>query len=731
MGASRYVGRVGGLAVALGVGAAVFTGSGVAWADDESDSQTTSSTGSENNGGSGSDNSPKAISKRIKDNIKSGLNDVSANVGKIGDGEALKTVQKTLAGIVNAGPASSAADQSDPQAGRTVSTSQPKKKRLSSKLTDTTPDLSASVADTGGGSGATDDDVVKLPSIIKSLPTAKDIAPQISSAISSLSTLSIPQRSVITPQAAVKTSTPGHEVSSLITTLASRLLSPFAGNSPSAPPVDSPAALLMLAATRREFSGAVANLAAPTGTTANPALAWGDYTIVSTSPERVISFYGLFNNPPGTPGVLQGTQDFKVVDADGNTVGTFTAMVSNTNDFILGGGTFQEFVVTQSSVVEGADASATPPVGTLISSVSTRRGGSGILYTSTPSGEPGVANVVEMKIRTPLGSFKVPMPYDGAGVLTAVNVPMEVGDGYYIAPAPGQEEGTTEPETITSITGIPPGFTAAQGEQVFAVYKKGENGEPDQVVGTFKGYVTNTSDALGATTQAILVTEVLSGEEGPGNGDVPPVGTVYNVIYRFGIFYRSVPNGDGTSEITCYLQTPIGNIPINTHLDASHEPQFDSFDVPGQYKFVPVDDMTPIGINGLPPREVQIQGYQQFDVYDEDGNYLGRVDADVTNQWGPFGAYTGAILVTNVSDVPEGIVNTPTVGSQYNFAYNEKRRFSAVYAATNTDPVGNDDDISFYITTPFGVVKLPAGYNAIKNLNGDVEYYVPPAPVQV
>ena len=33
MGASRFVGRVGGLAMALGVGAAVFTGYGVAWAD--------------------------------------------------------------------------------------------------------------------------------------------------------------------------------------------------------------------------------------------------------------------------------------------------------------------------------------------------------------------------------------------------------------------------------------------------------------------------------------------------------------------------------------------------------------------------------------------------------------------------------------------------------------------------------------------------------------------------
>ena len=44
MGASRFVGRVGGLAVALGVGAAAFSGAGVAWAD-------TSDPGSDSRGG--------------------------------------------------------------------------------------------------------------------------------------------------------------------------------------------------------------------------------------------------------------------------------------------------------------------------------------------------------------------------------------------------------------------------------------------------------------------------------------------------------------------------------------------------------------------------------------------------------------------------------------------------------------------------------------------------------
>ncbi|MGE2732594.1 DUF4185 domain-containing protein [Mycolicibacterium vaccae] len=46
MSAAAYVGRVGGLAVALGVGSAVFTGHGVAWADDSESGGSTSSSGS-------------------------------------------------------------------------------------------------------------------------------------------------------------------------------------------------------------------------------------------------------------------------------------------------------------------------------------------------------------------------------------------------------------------------------------------------------------------------------------------------------------------------------------------------------------------------------------------------------------------------------------------------------------------------------------------------------------
>src|SRR5262245_53079334 len=46
MGAAAYVGRVGGLAVALGVGVAIATGQGIAWADTGDPSSSTSGTSS-------------------------------------------------------------------------------------------------------------------------------------------------------------------------------------------------------------------------------------------------------------------------------------------------------------------------------------------------------------------------------------------------------------------------------------------------------------------------------------------------------------------------------------------------------------------------------------------------------------------------------------------------------------------------------------------------------------
>ncbi|WP_313674774.1 CocE/NonD family hydrolase [Mycolicibacterium sp.] len=70
MGASQFVGRVGGLAVALGVGAALFSGAGVAWAD-RGDTDTSSASSADNDsstrsarGGRGSESAAPAAATR-------------------------------------------------------------------------------------------------------------------------------------------------------------------------------------------------------------------------------------------------------------------------------------------------------------------------------------------------------------------------------------------------------------------------------------------------------------------------------------------------------------------------------------------------------------------------------------------------------------------------------------------------------------------------------------------
>ena len=123
------------------------------------------------------------------------------------------------------------------------------------------------------------------------------------------------------------------------------------------------------------------------------------YNIVATSVQNVVSFYGLFTIPPGTPGVAQGSQEFEVVDPDsGDTVGTFDALVANTDTFFLGR-KYRELYVTDAAVEEGADPTATPLPGTLISWITfDKKGRFGTLYTSTPS---DTGNVVSLKFVTP------------------------------------------------------------------------------------------------------------------------------------------------------------------------------------------------------------------------------------------------------------------------------------------------------------------------------------------
>lgn len=121
---------------------------------------------------------------------------------------------------------------------------------------------------------------------------------------------------------------------------------------------------------------------------------------------------------------------------------------------------------------------------------------------------------------------------------------------------------------------------------------------------------------------------------------------------------------------------------------------------------------------------MEIQGYQQFDVYDSHGSKIGTVDADVTTHYGLGRTYTEAILVTGSSG------GAPPPGSQFNFVVTPFRvdGFGLVYSAVPSDSGDSGDDVTtFIVVTPFGHFSIPAGYNAIKGLD-DVEYFDPFVP---
>ncbi len=105
--------------------------------------------------------------------------------------------------------------------------------------------------------------------------------------------------------------------------------------------------------------------------------------------------------------------------------------------------------------------------------------------------------------------------------------------------------------TILATSGVLPLFSTVQGKQVFNVYDS-----DGHVVGSFEGvYTPPTHDLLGAYTQAILVTGNDGVNVGTDPGQVPPVGTVYNVLYEGSddhyVLYTSMPSLSGGTSCRC------------------------------------------------------------------------------------------------------------------------------------------------------------------------------------
>lgn len=437
--------------------------------------------------------------------------------------------------------------------------------------------------------------------------------------------------------------------------------------------------------------------AAPPGPfTATPTLRVNGFDIVPTSIEEVTSLYGRWAYMPGAPGLIQGRQKFGLVDPQtGDQVGAFDALVSRGN-----GIGYTQLLVTSA-------AGSAPPVGSLISNL--QLGPIAISHYALPAPS---RNLVSLKITTPFGEIPVRFPFDnakGIGDRTVDNRPMMLGNGYSIAPV------DPDGEILTAISGVMPGFMTVQGHQEFGVYDAG-----GQRVGGFSGIFTTTADLI-FYTQAVLVTANDGSNVGTGPGQVPPVGSVYNVIYlatddHF-LLYSALPNPGATDVSMIRVNRAKVTASALTLIDATAPPFATRLDAAG-WRFVPVSEFLPSGVNGLPPREVEIQGYQQFDVYDSAGVRVGSIDADVFDQWDAFGIRTTGLLVTHVG---EGGAGAPPVGSIFNFVGAGAGRFVLVHS-TVPSPSGNLT--SRTLLTPWGDIRFPARFVPLTHRT-EVSFYSP------
>lgn len=695
MSPSSSIGRIGGLAAALGIGAAIFTAPGIAWADPDASGN-----------GTATDSGPRSAA--VAPDAATSTAPTGASRTHVRRGGVAPGAQQSAPT-----PPALAARTADSAAGTPAADVLPQVKSRSSvrpggavpRLAPSAP--SAAVADPAAS-------LVLQPAA----PTVSVVAPQAvapaASLVSAPTAAAVPSGSLVTSNpltpphglASVIANAVNH-VSAAVGNVVNQLTNLFSGKSPLAPQADTPALWALFAAARRQLPGAAATgdqvgASQTTAATVEPTVVLNGYNVVPASALNVVSLYGQYTSWPSYPGQIQGNQTFNLVDpTSGQTVGSFKAMVGYHNSFGLT--TYREIVVTDVlSGTSGTAAGQIPPVGSVISAVGDAN--LGTVYTAMPTASG--KNAISYKVMTPFFTIPLFTTYDAAKNNTdnlLTYKPMELGKGYYMAPKAGATE------TQISATGFPPLFTAIQGAQTFSVYDKSNN-----VVGNFEGLVTATSDVAGIYTKAILVTANDGGADvGTDVSQVPPVGSVYNVIYFWSdntyILYSSKPSSPKDVIKTKFV-SPLGTSPMFSSLNASKAPDVKSYQVPGGYKFVPVSNLAPIGVNGLPPREVIIQGYQQFDVYDQAGKKIGSFDADVTRQWDNTGGHHEAILVTNVTSGTGGVTagDIPPVGSVFDF----RSIFPGTSDFYSSMPGPQGDLIASSFVTPFGFIPFWNSYDA-------------------
>jgi hypothetical protein len=381
------------------------------------------------------------------------------------------------------------------------------------------------------------------------------------------------------------------------------------------------------------------------------------YTIGPASgSELVTDFYGLGTNgwqqtPPALATSVDGTQLYNWTDVTTGDSGTFNADVSISTN--LQGSTTTEVMVAPGQY--GTDA---PPVGSVFDTTTNSHNANSSFYSDLKGAGTGGKDVITETSTNAFGTHDVATSYDAASVPQTDT--FSLGNGYTIDAAD-----PTSGYDITGINGLPPDDMVDQGSQLFYVEDPSGN-----VVGSFDALKTTTSDLAGSYTQALLVTQDISGTPGTALGDVPNVGSVYNTFTINGIesIYQDLtPTTAGAKDVVTY---GFGS-PSNTNgFDASAAP------AEGAQQYIPFgtgDHIVPdanfqevfTGVNGLPPYDVAIQGYQLYDVDDAQGNIIGTFYGDETTTENGYGHINEAIVVTQ--DVT-GTSNDPAVGSVFDTA---------------------------------------------------------------
>jgi hypothetical protein len=450
------------------------------------------------------------------------------------------------------------------------------------------------------------------------------------------------------------------------------------------------------------------------------AVAFADsYQIIPdpSSTEEITGFFGEPATPPAVAGSIQGEQVFEVFDTTtGQAVGTFDADES-TQPSLFGAADELLLVTNDLSGAAGTAGGDTPPVGSVIDIANYGHGYETIYSALALS----TGDAITFTLTTPSGTESMPGHYDVAAGLadnTLDDQPVVLTDGYELAPATGVTE------NITSVTGVPPADIAVEGNQLFDVY----NAASDQATGSFYGEVTNTSDVLLNYTEEILVTQDVSGTVGAAAGDTPPVGSLYNVFYIFGDgsiynLYSVTPTASG-NVVSDVIVSPYGDITIPiSFYDATGAMTVNSFTVPTDDEtIVPVGSEQISGVNGVPPLDSSVQGYQEFELDNASGNTIGNFDADVTTTNSFFGSTSEALLVTAESGTAGTAAgDLPPVGSEFDVNDNGFG-FETIYSDLASTTGANV--ISETFVTPFGDFAVNPIFDLAANAS-DSSFFVP------